>query len=76
MVDVHNRHWSHDARMVRPNFNIEGSKTDVYCNQHADDGMVNVIGKRCSHDSCSKAPSFNGESSRRQPDMKVLHGAR
>ena len=36
-----------------------GSKTAVYCRQHAQDDMVNVYSKRCLHDSCIKCPSFN-----------------
>ena len=43
---------------------MEGSKTAVYCRQHADDGMVDVCKKRCSHDSCTKVPTFNFQGSR------------
>ena len=43
---------------------MEGSKTAVYCKQHAADGLVNIQRTRCLHDSCTKVPSFNVEGSR------------
>ena len=64
MVNVNTRHCSHDSCMKKPYFNVEGSKTAVYCRQHADDGMVDVLSKRCSQDSCTKQPGFNFVGSR------------
>ena len=31
----------------------------AYCVQYADDGMVDVVNRRCSYDSCGIIPSFN-----------------
>ncbi|CAN0418819.1 unnamed protein product, partial [Laminaria digitata] len=47
--------------MRRPRFNFEGSKTAVYCKQHAEDGMMVVNTKLCLYDSCNKRPSFSFE---------------
>ena len=48
MVHVPARRCSHDSCTKRPSFNVEGSKTAVYCKQHAEDGMVN-IGDNAAH---------------------------
>ena len=41
-----------------------GSKKGMYCMQHADHGMVNVVRGRCFHGSCTGVPSFNLEGSK------------
>ncbi|CAN0542489.1 unnamed protein product, partial [Scytosiphon promiscuus] len=43
---------------VSAGFNVKGSKTGKYCKQHAEDGMVNVVIRRCFYASCAKAPAF------------------
>ncbi|CAN0395840.1 unnamed protein product [Hapterophycus canaliculatus] len=37
------------SRSTVPSFNHEGSKVVMYCNQHAEDAMVDVRSKRCAH---------------------------
>lgn len=40
-------------------YGMAGSKKPKkMCLEHALDGMVNVIYKRCSHPNCSKGPSY------------------
>ncbi|CAM9576052.1 unnamed protein product, partial [Laminaria digitata] len=59
------RHCRYHQCEKRANFNVEGgSKKAVYCKQHADDGMVDVINKRCLHESCTTRPAYNFEGSR------------
>ncbi|CAN0527672.1 unnamed protein product, partial [Scytosiphon promiscuus] len=43
----------HQPCRVSAGFNFEGSKPARYCKQHAEDGMVNVVGKRCVQDPCT-----------------------
>ena len=64
MVNVQTEVCSHDACSREPKFNIEGTKTAVYCKQHAEDGMVNGRPRSCSNDYCTKRPCFNVESSK------------
>ena len=40
-------------------FNVEGRKAGVYCKQHAEDSMENVVTRRCLDDSCTSRPSFS-----------------
>ena len=61
MVDVPRKRCSHDFCTMKPSFCMEGSRTALYCKQHAGDHMVDVVNKRCSHNSCTKFPSFNVE---------------
>ena len=61
MVVVQGRRCSYEFCTTQPNFNVEGSKTAVFCRQHAKNGMVNVFCRRCSDGSCSKGPSYNFE---------------
>ena len=63
MVDVRSRRCTVDLCTKRPRFNVEGSKTAVYCKQHAQGGMVNVHVKHCLRDSCSRGASYNIEGS-------------
>lgn len=44
---------------MRPGFNVQGSKIGVFCRQHADDGMVDVVDRRCANDGCRARPLFN-----------------
>ena len=48
-----------------PSFNVEGTKTPMYCKQHAEDGMVDILGRRCSRGSCTRVPSFNVKGSKK-----------
>ncbi|CAN0207530.1 unnamed protein product [Pylaiella littoralis] len=45
-------------------FNVEGSKTGMFCSEHAEDHMVDVLNKRCKHESCTRQPIFNVEGSK------------
>ena len=64
MVDVVSKLCAQDGCTKRPNFNFEGSKTALYCKQHAEDGMVDVRNRRCLHGSCRSRPTFNAEGSK------------
>lgn len=44
---------------MRPRFNVEGSKSGIFCKQHAEDAMVNVVSKRCAHEVCLTWPMVN-----------------
>lgn len=59
MIYILNGRCSIDTRTKVPSFNDLGNKSAMYCKQHAEDGMVNVWGKRCFHASCTKRPNFN-----------------
>ncbi|CAM9987660.1 unnamed protein product, partial [Laminaria digitata] len=41
------RRCSHDSCPRRPSFNFKGSKSAMYCKEHAEDGMVDIVTKRC-----------------------------
>lgn len=64
MVNVTIKLCSHDACTKLPTFNAEGRRTAVFCNQHVEDGMVDIHSTRCSHESCTKQPYFNVERSK------------
>lgn len=64
-VDISSKPCSHDSCTKYPSFNIESSRTAMYCKQHAKDGMVDVHSKRCLHDSCTKQPTCNVDGSKR-----------
>ena len=49
MVNVCTRRCSHETCLRRPSFNVQGSKTAAYCEQHARDGMIKTGNKRGSH---------------------------
>lgn len=50
--------------MKQTSFNFEGYAIPAYCNQHGDEGMVDIVySKRCWNFSCSKRPAINLEDS-------------
>lgn len=61
MVDI--RHKTCIDCDVRPSFNIEGSKTPLYCKTHKKDDMIDVVQKKTCIE-CKKHPHYNkyGES--------------
>ncbi|CAM9101120.1 unnamed protein product, partial [Laminaria digitata] len=61
-VNVRTNRCLHPSCKMRPNLNVDGSKTPAYCKQL--DGMTPVIKRRCSHDSCANTTNFNTEGSR------------
>ena len=46
-------------------FGHEGTKKGQFCSQHAEEGMVDVLHKRCSHDGCTKRPIFGHEGTKK-----------
>jgi hypothetical protein len=42
----------HEGCNIRPNFNITGKKTGLYCDKHKLTGMINVIDKTCNTNLC------------------------
>ena len=46
---------------IRPIYNIEGEKKAIYCGEHKEPEMVNVVSKTCIVDGCKKIPYFNIE---------------
>jgi EsV-1-7 cysteine-rich motif len=44
---------------TQPNYNIPGEKKGIFCKDHATEGMVNVVAKRCEHPDCEVRPSYN-----------------
>ena len=61
MVNVRSKRCLHDGCKIRPSFNVKGSRTKLFCKNHAEDGMFHVRSKRCSYDSCSRSASFTLE---------------
>ena len=55
------RYCSNASCRRRPSFNVLHGKKGVFCMQHAEPGMVDVVNKRCTHESCRKVPMFNVE---------------
>ena len=49
------------TRAKSPNFNVDESKIPTYCQEHADDSMVNVRRQWCLQDFCTTTPHFNFE---------------
>lgn len=47
---------AHPSCIKQPSHFMEGSKTAEFCGGHAQEGMVNVVGKICVHPSCCKWP--------------------
>jgi hypothetical protein len=45
--------------MIRPYYNFKPLKTGLYCKEHADDGMQDVINKTCVIDKCDIIARFN-----------------
>jgi hypothetical protein len=44
---------------TRCSYNKISETSPMYCKQHMDDGMINVINKYCRMDECKKRPYFN-----------------
>lgn len=44
-----------------PSFNYEGHTKPLYCEDHAEDTMVNVTHKKCKDNRCKKRASYNYE---------------
>ena len=42
-------------------FNVEGETKGLYCAQHRNEGMINVVHKTCCEEGCKKIPIFNVE---------------
>ena len=51
----------HPGCKTRPNYNNEGETKALYCSEHKQDAMVNVISKTCFHEGCKKQPTYNNE---------------
>lgn len=47
----------------KPSFGVEGSKVRVHCEEHAEEGMVNVVSKHCVQEGRSQRPIFGVETS-------------
>lgn len=43
---------------LTPYFGLSGA-TPTYCSKHKQEGMINVISKRCEDESCDRIPSYN-----------------
>ena len=43
----------------QPCFNTPGESKGLYCSSHKEDGMENVLNKRCIFEGCDKQPYFN-----------------
>lgn len=71
-MNVYGKHCHSDSCTKRPSFNFEGSKKTMYCKEHAEQGMVNIVQKRCAHASCTRQPSYNVEGTT-TPLYCVLH---
>mmetsp|Transcript_52041 Transcript_52041/g.89585 ORF Transcript_52041/g.89585 Transcript_52041/m.89585 type:complete len:121 (+) Transcript_52041:162-524(+) len=55
----------HEGCTKNPNFNNEGEGRGRFCEEHRQQGMVDVEPKKCEHARCKKRyPSFNFEGAR------------
>ncbi|CBJ29797.1 EsV-1-7 [Ectocarpus siliculosus] len=50
---------------MRPSYGKDNSKKAEFCSQHAKQGMVNVVHKRCGHTACSTRPSYGDAGSKK-----------
>ncbi|CAM9254294.1 unnamed protein product, partial [Ectocarpus sp. 8 AP-2014] len=55
-----------------PSFGNIGSKKAEYYSQHANEGMVNVVCKKCGHPGCMKWPSY-GKTGSKKADFCKRH---
>jgi hypothetical protein len=42
-----------------PSFNLPGEKKGIYCAEHKENGMVNVVSRKCQKENCNKQSLFN-----------------
>jgi hypothetical protein len=61
MINVKDKTCVFEGCKTRPAFNIEGTKTGLYCLTHKLPNMINVVSKTCVFDNCKKIPTFNLE---------------
>ena len=40
-------------------FNLPGTKKGRFCNEHKEDGMINIISLKCNYESCQTQPCYN-----------------
>jgi len=45
-------------------FNFHGEKQGIYCTTHKENGMIDVINRRCSYEGCTIRPNYNYENKR------------
>lgn len=64
MVNVISRRCSCDSCAKLPSFNVKGSKSPLFCREHAAVGMVNIRNKICAHGGCTKAAAYDMEGNR------------
>ena len=50
---------SQEGCLVKPSFNIKGSKTAKYCQKHKLEGMINITKKICQYDNCELNALFD-----------------
>ena len=43
----------------QPCFNLPGNTEGIRCVEHKEEGMINVIQKKCDHEGCTKQPCYN-----------------
>jgi len=61
MVNVKNQTCIHPECKKRPNYNIDGEKSAIYCLEHKMKGMVNVKTPTCIYPECKTQPIYNLE---------------
>jgi hypothetical protein len=45
--------------LKQPNFNLPTETKAIYCFEHKQENMINVISKRCKFENCIKRRVFN-----------------
>ena len=65
MVNVDHRVCPHVFSIQCPHYNFARNKKPNVCQQHAEDGIFDVISRRYLHDSCMKNHNYNVESSKK-----------
>lgn len=72
----HGERWAKwcllDSTRKLPSFNFEGMKPGLYCEQPAEDGMVDIHRRRFIYGSCTILPNFNFEG--RRQAFCIVHG--
>jgi hypothetical protein len=59
MVDVKSKTCLNEGCKKRPNYNIEGSTSALYCATHKKEGMIDLTHKTCLNEGCKTRPTYN-----------------
>ena len=67
MIDIRSTRYK-----IIPIYNFEGQTKALFCKEHIEDGMVNIITKRCKHEKCKTIPNYNFDSKKKHYFAKII----